>query len=347
LNSLAVCARISFVHDNIGHPIESEHPPSEVNDRSESPAITLSIAAVERDTGLSKDTLRVWERRYGFPTPERDNIGERAYTLEQVDKLRIVKRLLDAGHRPGRIVPLPLAALQQLVEQTVGQPQRGVEVALASADLRAHLQLIHHHDAAGLRAELQRLLARFGVARFVIEVVGPLNAAVGDAWIRGQLEIFEEHLYTEVMHGLLRQAIAALPEAAPQAQPRVLLTTFPGEPHGMGLLMAEALFRLEGCSCLSLGVTTPLWDIVLAAAAHRSDIVALSFTGCMNPNQVVDGLGELRSKLPEGVRLWAGGSAPVLHRRRVDGVLPVAALEMVPAELQRWRAACAALTTPA
>jgi MerR family transcriptional regulator, light-induced transcriptional regulator len=319
---------------------------SKVNLIASDPVITLSIAAVERDTGLSKDTLRVWERRYGFPTPERDSIGERAYTLEQVDKLRIVKRLLDAGHRPGRIVPLPLAALQQLTEQTVDQPQRGVEVALGSADLRAHLQLIRSHDVAGLRAELQRLLARLGVGRFVVEAVGPLNAAVGDAWIRGQLEIFEEHLYTEVMQGVLRQAIAGLPETAPQAQPRVLLTTFPGEPHGMGLLMAEALLRLEGCHCLSLGVMTPLWDVVLAAAAHRSDIVALSFTGCMNPNQVVDGLTELRSKLPAAVRLWAGGTAPVLHRRRVEGVLAVAALEAVPAELQRWRAASTA-TTPA
>ena len=27
----------------------------------------LSIAAVERETGLGKDTLRAWERRYGFP----------------------------------------------------------------------------------------------------------------------------------------------------------------------------------------------------------------------------------------------------------------------------------------
>ncbi len=32
----------------------------------------FNIAAVERDTGLSKDVLRVWERRYGFPAPERD-----------------------------------------------------------------------------------------------------------------------------------------------------------------------------------------------------------------------------------------------------------------------------------
>ena len=315
-----------------------------MNDRSLDPVITLSIAAVERDTGLSKDTLRVWERRYGFPTPERDAIGERAYSLAQVDKLRLVKRLLDAGHRPGRIVPLPLSALQQLTEQTVDQAPRAVEVALGSADLRAHLALIRSHDVTGLRAELQRLLARFGVGRFVVEVVGPLNAAVGDAWIRGQLEIFEEHLYTELMQAMLRQAIGGTPEPMPHARPRVLLTTFPGEPHGMGLLMAEAVLRLEGCSCLSLGTMTPLWDIVLAATAHHSDIVALSFTGCMNPNQVVDGLAELRSKLPGNVQVWAGGTAPVLHRRRVDGVLPVAALEALPAELQRWRSASGAPT---
>ena len=57
-------------------------------------SLTLSIAAAERDTGLTKDTLRVWERRYGFPRPDRDGGGERAYPLEQVEKLRVVKRLI-------------------------------------------------------------------------------------------------------------------------------------------------------------------------------------------------------------------------------------------------------------
>ena len=42
-----------------------------------------SIAAVERDTGLSKDTLRVWERRYNFPQPGRDAHGERLFCTEQ------------------------------------------------------------------------------------------------------------------------------------------------------------------------------------------------------------------------------------------------------------------------
>lgn len=314
-----------------------------MNERIRDNVITLSIAAVERDTGLSKDTLRVWERRYGFPLPARDAIGERAYTLEQVDKLRVVKRLLDAGHRPGRIVPMPLHALQHLAGQTVDQPTRRVEAAMDLGDLRAHLALIRGHDVGGLRSELTHLLLRVGVARFVVEVVGPLATAIGDAWMRGQMEIFEEHMVTEMMQGLLRQAIAGIPDPPTHARPRVLLSTFPGEAHGMGLLMAEALLALEGCRCISLGVQTPLWDIGLAAQAYRADIVALSFTGIMSPNHVVDGLTELRAKLPPATQLWAGGSAPVLHRRRVASVTPLAALDQLPIELQRWRAASAAL----
>jgi DNA-binding transcriptional MerR regulator/methylmalonyl-CoA mutase cobalamin-binding subunit len=310
-----------------------------MNDSPRSPLITLSIAAVERDTGLSKDTLRVWERRYGFPTPGRDAVGERAYALEQVEKLRLVKRLLDAGHRPGRIVPMETAALQLLADQTVDQPLRSAEALAEASDLRELLALIRSHDVPQLRAVLTRLLARRGVARFVTEVVAPLNAAVGDAWIRGQMEVFEEHAYTELVQTVLRQAIAAIPSGADEGRPRVLLTTFPHEPHGLGLLMAEAVFTLEGCPCVSLGVQTPVWDMVLAATAYRADIVALSFTGCLNPNQVVEGLTELARKLPPGVQVWAGGAAPVLHRRSVPGVLAVASLEGLAAHLRAWRSA--------
>ena len=310
-----------------------------MNDRTFITPLTLSIAAVERDTGLSKDTLRVWERRYGFPTPGRDAVGERAYTLDQVEKLRLVKRLMDAGHRPGRIVALGYAELQRLSD-TVGElGPRGAEVLLSQSDVDDCLALVRAHDPVVLRAMLTRTLSRVGVTRFVVEVVGPLNQAVGDAWLRGQLEIFEEHLYTEAIQVVLRQAISGIPDPDADSRPRVLLSTFPGEPHGLGLLMAEAVFAMEGCRCLSLGVQTPLWDIVLACNAHDADLVALSFTGCMNPNHVADGLAELRSKLAPRVQIWAGGTAPVLHRRRVEGVRAMAGLAEVAGELRRWRAA--------
>jgi len=65
--------------------------------------INFSIASVERDTGLSKDVLRMWERRYGFPNPARDSNGERLYPAAQVERLSMIKRLMDQGHRPGKL----------------------------------------------------------------------------------------------------------------------------------------------------------------------------------------------------------------------------------------------------
>jgi DNA-binding transcriptional MerR regulator len=65
----------------------------------------LSIGGVARETGLSEDTLRMWERRYGFPTPLRDaSGGHRRYPEEQVERLRRVKALVDDGFRPGKVV---------------------------------------------------------------------------------------------------------------------------------------------------------------------------------------------------------------------------------------------------
>jgi MerR family transcriptional regulator, light-induced transcriptional regulator len=313
--------------------------PARVNDRPSPTPPALSIAAVERDTGLSKDTLRAWERRYGFPTPERDALGERAYPLAQVDRLRIVRRLLDAGHRPGQVVPLELEALQALAAQAGCDAPGAADATLGGEQLSAQLALIRSHDVPRLRRELARLLSQHGLARFVTELIGPLNAAVGDAWLRGQLEIFEEHLYTETVQVLLRGAIAALPEPAAAGAPHVLLTTLPGEPHGLGLLMAESVLALEGCRCTSLGVQTPVWDIVLAARACACDIVALSFTGALNPNLIADAVAELRGKLPATVALWVGGSAPVLYRRPVPGVRAFASLADLPEALRRAQGA--------
>ena len=298
--------------------------------------LTLSIAAVERDTGLSKDTLRIWERRYGFPVPQRDGSGERAYPLEQVEKLRIVKRLMDGGHRPGRLVPMPMDELQRLSDNTVDSPQTLFK-GLVAPDPKPYIALMRSHDTEALRRSLLLSLARIGLSRFITEVVVPLNTMVGDAWMRGQLEIFEEHAYTECLYGILRVALSNIPQAAACDRPRVLLATVPNEPHGLGLLLAECLLTLDGARCVSLGAKTPLWDISLAATAYKSDIVVLGFTGCMNPNQVVDGLTELRSKLGPTTELWVGGSSPVLHRRKIEGVIALPLLSDIRTQIERWR----------
>jgi DNA-binding transcriptional MerR regulator/methylmalonyl-CoA mutase cobalamin-binding subunit len=310
-----------------------------MNDRSATPVLSRTIAAVERDTGLSKDTLRVWERRYGFPHPERDAFGERVYPIEQVDKLRVLRRLMDAGHRPGKIIRLPIDALQALAAETTGSSAapRSMGDALAEhEDLPRYVELVKAHEVDALRRALSQAQLRLGMERFVVEVVSPLTRMIGDAWARGYVEVFEEHLYTESIQVLLRGAIGTIPQ--PARQPRVLLTTIPQEPHGLGLLMAEAILALEGCRCVSLGVQTPVWDIVLAAGAHRADVVALSFSSVVNPNQVLESLVELRGKLPPGTEVWAGGNCPILQRRPPLEVTVLNELQDIQPAIRRWRA---------
>jgi len=300
-------------------------------------AVTLSISAVERDTGLSKDTLRVWERRYGFPNPMRDAFGERIYSLDQVDRLRAIRRLMDIGHRPGKIIGLDIAELHALADTSTGSgsSNRAEADQDTNPDLAHLVDITKSHDIEELRRQLGQRLLRLGLARFVTEVVAPLTQRVGDAWSRGQMEIYEEHLYTESIQVVLRNAISTIPQ--PGDRPRVLLTTFPSEAHGVGLLMVEALLALEGCRCISLGTQTPVWDIVLAASAQEIDIVALSFSAVMNPNQVVDGLTELRAKLPRSIEIWAGGRCPVLQRRPPPDIRVVSELSDHTTGLAEWR----------
>lgn len=304
--------------------------------------ITMSIGAVERDTGLSKDALRVWERRYGFPTPGRDALGERSYPLEQVEKLRLLKRLLDQGHRPGKIIHYSTAELQQLAQQAGAAAFAADAGGADQAVLQGYLDVCKTHQAEVLRHSLSQALSRMGLERFIVELLAPLNRLVGEAWASGELQIFEEHLYTESVQIVMRAAISALQLPQPQGQaparPRILLTTLPQEQHGLGLLMAEAIFALEGASCISLGVQTPILDIVSAARAQGADIVALSFSGAMNPRQVLEGLEDLSGKLPAPGELWVGGACPVLARRPPQAVHVLSNLADIHAGLKNWRA---------
>lgn len=305
--------------------------------------VSSTISDVERDTGVAKETLRVWERRYDFPQPLRDPNGERVYPIEQVQKLRLVKRLIDLGFRPGKVIQFSSEELQTLTGQATGG-QGGP--SLPPPELQRYLDLCKTHQMEALRRQLSQALLMMGLKSFVIDLVAPLTTLVGDAWASGQLATFEEHLYTESLTVVMRSAIFAMPQAAASnlGAPRIMLTTLPQERHGLGLLMAEAMCVAEGAHCISLGVQTPLLDIVEAARVQRVDIIALSFSVAMNPRQALDGLAELHTRLNGGVELWAGGGNAALKRRRPPYVR-VFALADISAAIAEWRMRNASVAT--
>lgn len=294
----------------------------------------FTIAAVEREVGLSKDVLRVWERRYGFPTPSRDARGERLYSADQVRRLRLVRRLMDQGLRPGRLLGQSLAQLESLAEGA-GAAARDLAPAGVPEPSDELLASVRAHDATGLYRAMQQRLVQAGLAGFVQDTIAPLAVRVGEEWARGAVEVYEEHLFTEVAQRLLRQAIGAVP---PGSDPVVLLTTVPDEPHGLGLLMVEAVLALHGARCISLGTQVPLSDIVRAAQAYGADVVGLSFSAAFALRRMPQLLAQLRASLPAQVQLWAGGAA-VRRLATPQGVQLLGSLDDAAAAVQAWKAA--------
>ena len=202
-------------------------------------------------------------------------------------------------------------------------------------DLGIFLKLIGTHQLQELRSLLTQTMARCGLQKFVLETVAPLNAAIGNAWKDGRIAVFEEHLYSELIQNVLRNAIASIQSQG--RPPRVLLTSLPPEQHSIGLLMAEAMLVVEGAACIPLGTQTPLADIVTAARVHRADIVALSFSSSYPEIKAAEGLKQLRLGLPSATGLWAGGAGALRLRKPIEGVQPVDSFEKMVGLVNRWR----------
>jgi methanogenic corrinoid protein MtbC1 len=276
-------------------------------------ATALSIAGVEREIGIAKDRLRVWERRYGFPAPLRNSGGDRLYPAEQVAKLKLVKRLLDAGHAPRNLLSLDTAELADLLASKRGAWHGDAEIHKA-------IEMLRDGELRSFESWIRSTLAREGMERFVLGTGRALVDAVGDAWEADTIAIWHEHVFTATYSAMLG---AALVNVAIGDGPRVVLATPSGERHGLGLLMARALFTVRGAACLSLGEDIPNSEIVASAQRYDADIVALSLSVGYGAPRATDLLSELRDGLPRSTQLWVGGAAVNgLRRSRVlrDGI---------------------------
>lgn len=293
--------------------------------------ILLPINAVERETGVTKELLRMWERRYGFPDPARDTHGDRVYPRVQIDKLRLLRRLIDHGFRPGKIIQLDHASLTRLL-----QSQGSADEELPPELTQELVSVLKSNNIASIRDYLGHQIIKAGLQRFILDFLRHANVIVGDAWMRGELAVHEEHLFTEQVHGLIRQAVSGLRE--PVSSPRILLTTPPDEAHALGLLMVEALLRLEDIDAVCFGTQMPAREAAHAVQKHQMHIIALSFSASYPTTKSIEYLEDLRFRLPASTAIWAGGTSLRSTRRRVEGVQFMHELSDIKQAVSNWRA---------
>lgn len=274
----------------------------------------VPAADLERETGFNKDLLRKWRSRYGFPTQVCTEDGEQGYPQEQVARLRQIRRLLDAGFRPGQIVGKPAEELDNLTQALLGAGDN----PLWSPSTRHALELLKRHDLQGLVGFLALERKRQTLSEFIQRTVAPLATGLGEAWAQGQIEVYHEHLCTGI---LMRQLFAQIGTAVPKAgYPRIVFATAPEEFHVLGLLMAQAVLADLGADCINVGPHIPVGDLGMAVDACEVDIVALSFSFSYPKSRIQPLLMQLRAQLPAAVEIWAGGAGVVALKQPLEGV---------------------------
>ena len=213
-----------------------------------------SIAAVSKLTGVSCHALRVWERRYGYPEPQRSPSGHRRYNKEQVVVLRKLTKLAQAGHSIGEVIGDYQAGRLEILEDEAERPGRD-----------SIYSLVVDHLFAGELAEADVLIdleaERASPIELIERVIEPAMVDIGERWFRGEAQIFQERFATAYLFGRLGRMLDLARRVNLEPTRTVIIGAVEGDHHGGGVLMVGLALEVAGWRALVLGVDIPVEEL--------------------------------------------------------------------------------------
>jgi MerR family transcriptional regulator, light-induced transcriptional regulator len=282
--------------------------------------MTHRIGAAARSTGISQHTLRIWERRYDVVRPLRTQAGGRLYLDRDIEKLRIVKFLVDQGHPIGQVARLSSRQLSHLAQRAVAakadasDSERLPDVARIRHELIDALRAL---DIARANALLGEAFLGLGPRSLATDLLVPLFVQIGDEWASAQYEVFQEHAATVVVRNYLGSLLLTI---APVIRAdAVVCATLPGELHELGALMAAVISTAHGYRTVYLGANLPTAQIAAAATKCRAKFVLISAINAFDTNIHAELVG-LRKRLDPRVEVFVGGRGMTAHDRKIKGI---------------------------
>ena len=265
-------------------------------------AAYVSIGALSRATGVPVETLRTWEIRYGFPKPVRKPSGHRQFEIAHIERIRRISHALKRGLRAGEVVAASDLTLQALLETVPAKHPMEEPSPLAAEAL---LDVLRRLDGEDLMRSLRSSRAIEHPLDYIETSIVPCLQIIGSAWEKGELDIAHEHFASERISDILRDArlhFEKIAEGAP-----IVLTTLPGEEHGLGLQMAALILAATRLRVLVLGTEVPVIEVAAVAQTTRARAVAVSISGT-TARTSAPAIQALRAALPHNVELVLGGT---------------------------------------
>lgn len=277
----------------------------------------LSVKTVCQLTGINSHTLRAWERRYAVVKPKRLENGRRVYTVNDLEKLKLIALLVRKGFLIGNIAPYTVSQLNKLVSETAPtattadvQPPTFNRAELLAGRLE---EAVTRYDLIKLNPLLGQAKAECGIREYLFMVILPLMKRVGQAVASQELSIGQEHALSAVVRFHLMQSLftlidaqALLHESAPPKS--FALATMEGNLHELGTLIAAVLCAYHGFPIFYLGAHMPAEGLADAARSVGANCIVLGLMPMPEHDTTITiYLEQLLEGLPSSCEVWTGG----------------------------------------
>jgi MerR family transcriptional regulator, light-induced transcriptional regulator len=228
--------------------------------------MNYTVKAAARATGISESRLRTWERRYGIPNPGRAPTGRRLYDENDLDVIRRMAALLNAGMSAAQAAEAAKSGAPELQAPERQENDLVGVIALAAAA----------YDEAPVVNAIRKAVEELGWPDALDEVLFPVLRRVGFYWQGAVVPPATEHFTSELVRRELMAAISDTPSSGDS--PCVLLACPEAERHELGLLALSLLLRRAGIRTIYLGADVPSSDILEVYDIAKPNAICLSAT---------------------------------------------------------------------
>lgn len=157
----------------------------------------FTIGVLSRLTGINPGTMRIWERRYQIASPIRSGARDkRMYTQSDVDRLALVKILVDGAHPVSSVAQLSIDELRSRLKMsservskevsTTTQPSRvvvlGNALSIRFAEHKGQLKAIEICGMFSSVAEFEDTARALAPEVLVVEYATLQRETLGDIW---------------------------------------------------------------------------------------------------------------------------------------------------------------------
>lgn len=250
----------------------------------------FTIETVSKMTGIPAPSLRNWEKRYGFPTPERTSGGHRYYTAIDVEFLKKAVQWIEEGQSLNEI------ARVYREENTDTESVTEVPKLAVTDDVTYRVRLIYeallNFDQMATLQHYATLSAKLSVEQLFDRVFESILKQIRQDWVSGKISAAQEH-FAKAFIRLKLSTFLSL-DFPPTQTPRILVTTLPEERHEGWLMLSAAHLKFRGYPVFYFGTELPISDLKSVIKELKPDVICLSYLSVEQLNRDLKGLSQLK-----------------------------------------------------